>query len=53
MRKKKVNGGLCYYFKRNDVINEVEEKKKVCMFLDFDSVIYKIFWWFDNFLLEI
>ena len=28
MRKKKANGGLRHHFKRNDVINEVEEKKK-------------------------
>ena len=43
MRKKKANGGLRHHFKRNDVINEVQEKKKVCTFLDFDSAIYKTF----------
>ena len=32
MRKKKANGGLRHHFKRNDVINEVEEKKKYVRF---------------------
>lgn len=32
MRKKKANGGLRHHFKRNDVINEVEEKKSMYVF---------------------